>query len=82
MASINFDNFKIDIVVQNIDGIFSRVFGVSFPKGFWVLLTVENNKGEKETFPRIDDEDKIKTYKSYDEAIDDIAELLKIHFKK
>jgi len=81
MASINFENFKVDIVVQNIDGIFSSIFDISFPKGYWVLLTIENEKGEKETFPRIDGQSRIKTYTSYDEAIDDIALLLKSHFK-
>jgi hypothetical protein len=44
-----------------------------------VLITVENN-GEKETFPRIDDNMSVKTFDTYDEAIDDIAFLLKKRF--
>jgi hypothetical protein len=81
MASISFKNFKIDIEVRNIDGVFHEVFGVPFPKGYWVLLTIQNSNGDKETFPRIDDDFKVKTFSTYDEAIDDIANFLKSQFK-
>jgi hypothetical protein len=81
MASITFKNYKIDIEVHNIDGVFYNLFNVSFPKGFWVLMTIHNGKGEKETFPRIDENYKIKTFPTYEDAIDDVASLLKSHFK-
>jgi hypothetical protein len=81
MASITLKNFKIDIEVQNIDGIFESVFDLPFPKAYWVLLTISNRAGEKETFPRVDENYKVKTYSSYEEAIDDVAVLLKKHFK-
>jgi hypothetical protein len=80
MASINFGSYKVDIVIHNIDGIFSNIFGISIPKRFWVLLTVENLEGEKETFPLIDDGFRIKTFDTYEMAIDDIASLLKKQF--
>ena len=80
MASISFRNFKIDIEVRNIDGVFEKVFGTSFPKGFWVLLTIQNNGGENETYPRVDEGGRVKTYGTYEEAIDDIALFLKKHF--
>ena len=80
MASINFGSYKVEIVIHNIDGIFSTVFGISIPKRFWVLLTVENLEGEKETFPLIDDGLRIKTFDTYELAIDDIASLLKKQF--
>ena len=82
MASIQFDKFTIDIVVNNIDGIFSRVFNIPFSKGFWVLLTIRDTNGEKESFPRTDENYRIKTYDSYDHAIDDLASLLKMQFKR
>ena len=81
MASIIFKNFKIDIEIRNIDGVFNQVFGVAYPTGFWVLLSIQNESGEKETFPRVDDEYKVKSYPTYEEAIDDIAMFLKGHFK-
>lgn len=82
MASIQFDNFTIDIVVNNIDGIFSRVFNIPFSKGYWVMLTIRDASGEKESFPRTDENYKVITYDSYEEAIDDVATLLKLQFKK
>jgi hypothetical protein len=82
MASIQFDEFNIDIVVNNIDGIFSRVFNIPFSKGYWVMLTIRNAEGEKESFPRTDENYRVKTYDSYDQAIDDVAELLKMQFKR
>ena len=81
MSSISFKNFKIDIEVRNIDGVFQQVFGLPFPKGFWVLLTIQSESGEKETFPRVDENYKVKTFFTYEEAIDDIAQFLKSHFK-
>jgi hypothetical protein len=81
MASISFKNFKIDIEVRNIDGVFHQIFGTPFPSGFWVLLSIQNGKGEQETFPRIDDQNRIKIYLTYEEAIDDVANFLKEHFK-
>jgi hypothetical protein len=69
-------------VIHNIDGVFSSVLGLAIPKRYWVLLTVENMEGEKETFPRIDEDSRIKTFDTYDEAIDDIASLLKKRFGK
>jgi hypothetical protein len=81
MASISFKNFKIDIEVRNIDGVFQAVFGIPFPKGFWVLMTIQNTAGENETYPRVDDDGRIKTYSTYEEAIDDIANFLKAYFK-
>lgn len=82
MASIQFKNFKIDIEVQNIDGAFNEIFDMAFPKGYWVLLTIENGSGEKESFPRTDSNRTIKTYTTYEEAIDDVANLLKEYFKQ
>ena len=81
MASITLHNFKVDIEVRNIDGVFQQIFKIPFPKGFWVLLTVENTTGEKETFPRVDENYKVKIYLSYEEAIDDIASFLKGQFR-
>jgi hypothetical protein len=81
MASITFQDFKVDIEVRNIDGIFQHIFDLSFPKGFWVLLTVQTNSGEKETFPRVDSDYRIITYQTYEEAIEDIASFLKHQFK-
>jgi hypothetical protein len=81
MGSIEFENFKIDIEVHNIDGIFSHVFDITFSKGFWVLLTIYNSHGEKESFPHTDNEYRLKIYESYEEAIDDVANLLKGSFK-
>jgi hypothetical protein len=80
MASIAFDGFKIDIEVRNIDGIFHGVFEMPFPKGYWVLLTIESKSGEKETFPRIDNDFKVKMYPTYEEAIEDISNFLKKSF--
>jgi hypothetical protein len=81
MASIDFRNFKIDIEVRNIDGVFQQVLGMPFPQGFWVLLTIQNTTGEKETFPRVDEDYRVKTFDTYEQAIDDIAIFLKQHFK-
>jgi hypothetical protein len=80
MASINFGSYKVEIVINNIDGVFNSLFGLSIPRRYWVLLTVEDNNGEKETFPRIDENMSVKTFDTYDEAIDDIAFLLKKRF--
>ncbi len=80
MASINFGSFKVEIVIHNIDGAFNRLFGISIPQRYWVLLSIENETGEKETFPRIDDNLKVKTFDTYEDAIDDIAFLLKRKF--
>jgi hypothetical protein len=79
MASINFGSYKVEIVIHNIDGAFNSVFGLAIPRRYWVLITVENN-GEKETFPRINENMSVKTFDTYDEAIDDIAFLLKKRF--
>jgi hypothetical protein len=51
-----------------------------FPKGYWVMLTIQNGAGEKEKFPRVDDDYRVKTYQTYEEAIDDIAIFLKTQF--
>lgn len=80
MASIKFDNFLIDITVYNIDGFLQEVLSIPIPNGFWVFLTVQDENGKKEYFPSVDDDSKIKIYGSYDEAIDDVAQLLKKHF--
>lgn len=80
MASIQFNEFKIDIEVQNIDGIFNRIFDLIFSKGYWVLLTIHNGNGEKESFPLTDEHFKVKTYNSYEEAIEDVSSLLKKQF--
>jgi len=81
MASIEFKDFKIDIEVQNIDGIFSRIFDhLPISKGYWVLLTI-SRQAERERFPMMDDFYRVKTYKSYDEAIDDVSNLLKKQFR-
>lgn len=77
MASIAFKGFTIDIEVLNIDGVFQQVFNMPFPKGYWVMLTIQNSSGEKEKFPRVGDDYKVKTYQTYEEAIDDIAGFLK-----
>jgi hydrogenase maturation factor HypE len=82
MASIQFDEFTIDIVVNNIDGIFSRVFNIPFSKGYWVMLTIRNAEGEKESFPRTDENYRVRTYDSYEQAIDDVAALLKMQFRR
>jgi hypothetical protein len=82
MASIQFNSFKIDIEVQNIDGIFSKIIGVPFSKGFWVLLRIETSSGEKESFPLTDERYAVKTYDTYEDAIDDVAKLLKAQFKE
>jgi hypothetical protein len=79
-SSITFQDFKVDIEVRNIDGIFQNIFDLSFPKGFWVLLTIQSNSGNKETFPRVDSDYRVITYQTYEEAIDDIASFLKSHF--
>lgn len=81
MASIEFNEFTIDIVVNSIDGMFSRVFNVPFSKGYWVMLTIRNAKGEKESFPRTDENFRVKTYDSYERAIEDVSDLLKALFK-
>lgn len=81
MASIQFHKFKIDIEVQNIDGAFQELFGMPFSKGFWVLLTIQDQAGERETFPRVDESYRVKTFNTYEEAIDDIANLLKNRFR-
>jgi hypothetical protein len=80
MASIDFRDFKIDIEVRNIDGVFQQVLGMPFPTGFWVLLTIQNATGDKETFPRVDENYRVRTYDTYEQAIDDIATFLKQHF--
>ncbi len=83
MASIEFNEFKIDIEVQNIDGIFSRIFDhIPISKGFWVLLTISNRQAERERFPMMDEHYRVKTYRSYEEAIDDVSRLLKNLFRK
>jgi hypothetical protein len=81
MASIKFDNFLVDIAVYNIDGFLQEVFSIPTKNGFWVFLTVQNDQGKKEYFPSVDDESKIKIYGSYDEAIEDVAHILKKHFR-
>ncbi len=83
MASIEFNDFRIDIEVQNIDGIFSRIFDkIPVSKGYWVILTISNGHVDKERFPMMDEHYRVKTYRSYDEAIEDVSNLLKKHFKK
>ena len=81
MASIKFDKFLIDIAVYNIDGFLQKVLSLPVKSGFWVFLTIENEEGRKEFFPSVDDESRIKIYQSYAEAIDDVASLLKQHFR-
>jgi hypothetical protein len=81
MASIKFDNFLVDIAVYNIDGFLQEVLSIPIKNGFWVFLTVQNEQGKKEYFPSVDDESKIKIYGSYDEAIDDVAQILKKYFR-
>lgn len=81
MASISFRNFKIDVEIRNIDGVFQSMFEKPFPKGFWILMTIKNDSGDNETYPRVDDEGKVKTFSTYDEALDDISILLKQHFR-
>jgi hypothetical protein len=81
MASIKFDNFLVDIAVYNIDGFLQEVLSIPIKNGFWVFLTVQNEQGKKEYFPSVDDESKIKIYASYDEAIDDVAQILKKYFR-
>lgn len=80
MASIKFDNFLVDIAVYNIDGFLQEVLSIPIKNGFWVFLTVQNEQGKKEYFPSVDDESKIKIYGSYDEAIEDVAQILKKYF--
>lgn len=82
MASIAFNNFNINVEVRSIDGVFQQIFGMAFPTGFWVLLTIENGAGKSETFPRVDDDNKVKIYATYDEALDDISGFLKEHFRE
>ena len=82
MASIEFNEFKIDIEVQNIDGIFSRIFDhIPISKGYWVLLTI-SRQAERERFPMMDEHYRVKTYRSYEEAIEDVSRLLKNQFRK
>ena len=81
MASIKFDNFLVDVAVYNIDGFLQDVLSIPIKNGFWVFLTVQHEHGKKEYFPSVDDQSKIKIYGSYDEAIDDVAQLLKKHFQ-
>lgn len=81
MASIKFDNFLVDIAVYNIDGFLQEVLSIPIKNGFWVFLTVQNEQGKKEYFPSVDDESKIKIYGSYDEAIEDVAQILRKYFR-
>lgn len=80
MAAIKFDKFLIDIAVYNIDGFLQQVLSIPIRNGFWVFLTVQDENGKKEYFPSVDDDSKIKIYGSYEEAIDDVAQLLKKYF--
>lgn len=80
MASISFKNFKIDIEIRNIDGVFQNVFKTPYPKGFWILMTIHNDSGENETYPRVDDQGRVKTFSTYEEAIDEASAFLKEQF--
>ena len=81
MASIKFDKFLIDVAVYNIDGFLQRMLRLPVKSGFWVFLTVESEDGNKEFFPSVDHESRIKIYQTYAEAIDDVATYLKQHFR-
>ncbi|RAW00126.1 hypothetical protein [Pseudochryseolinea flava] len=80
MASIKFDNFLIDIAVHNVDGFLQKLLSVPIQNGFWVFLTVQNEHGKKEYFPSVDEQFRVKIYRSYADAIDDVARVLKQHF--
>jgi hypothetical protein len=76
MTSIVIDNFTVDIAIHSIDGILQKTLHLPFRKGFWVLLTVVNETGEKESFPLVDDDFKIKIFGDYSEALQEMAERL------
>jgi hypothetical protein len=80
MASIKFDNFLIDVMVYNVDGFLQKILDIPIRNGFWVFLTIQNEHGKKEYFPSVDEHFRIKIYRSYAEAIDDVAKVLKQHF--
>ena len=77
MASVKMGDFIVDIVIHNIDGMFHKILDIPFDKGFWIFLTVQNSNGQKESFPAIDHNFKVKIYSSYADAIDDVSSLLK-----
>lgn len=76
MTSIVINNFTVDIAIHSIDGILQKTLELPFRKGFWVLLTVVNETGEKESFPLVDDDLKIKIFSDYSEALQEMAERL------
>lgn len=80
MASIQIKDYTIDINVFDIDGLLHTILNLPFQQGYWVFLTIQNQNKKKESFPFIDENLKVKIYKSYSEAIDDIAKVLKQYF--
>lgn len=76
MTSIIIENLKVDIAVFSIEGVLQRTLNLPLKKGFWVYLTVENERGDKESFPLIDKDFKIKIFNEYSDAIQEMAERL------
>jgi flagellum-specific peptidoglycan hydrolase FlgJ len=77
MASIKVANFQVNVVIHNIDGVFQNLFNLHLQKGFWIMLTLETEDGQKESLPFVDEDLKIRIYESYAEALDDVASVLK-----
>jgi hypothetical protein len=76
MAPIMLGNLSVEIAVNNIDGFIHELIDVPIKNGFWVILTVKDNRGKTESFALVDRNHRIQVYNSYPEGLQDAAQKL------
>jgi hypothetical protein len=81
MAPIKVGRLSVEITVNNIDGFLQEMIELPAGRGFWVTFSVRDEAGKTESYPLVDSANKVKVFQSYQEALYDAAQKLKVQKK-
>jgi hypothetical protein len=76
MAPIRVGKLSVEITVNSIDGFIHELIEVPFKNGFWIVFTVKDQLGRTESFPMVDQNNRVQIYDSYSQALHEAAQRL------
>jgi hypothetical protein len=81
MAPIKVGKLSVEITVNTIDGFLQEMIELPAGRGFWVTFSVKDENGKTESYPLVDTANNVKIFQSYQEALYDAAQKLKMQRK-